>query len=265
MCLVVFAVDAHARYPLVLGANRDEFHARPTASAGWWEEEPSVLAGRDLQGGGTWMGIRTDGRWAALTNHRDPARERAGAPSRGALVKDFLLGPADPLEYGGAIAPEAGRYNGFNLLAGTLSEVYWLSNRAARAAPTRVAPGIHGLSNHLLDTPWPKVERARRALADLLVEPDLAPDRLLTLLLDRTRAADSDLPRTGVATELERALSPMFISTEGYGTRSSTALLVDREGRARFIERSYAPGGERWTDRTFEFQLEPAAGTDLRR
>ena len=253
MCLILLAHEEHPRYRLVVAANRDEFHARPTAPADWWADAPDVLAGRDLRGGGTWMGVSLDGRWAAVTNYRDPAGERAGAPSRGELVGDFLRGRESPAEYLSRLGPRAGEYNGFNLLVGEPGTVLWLSNRAD--GQRALAPGVHGVSNHLLDTPWPKVERGKRALGALLREPRLDAEPMLDLLLDRTVAADHELPDTGVGLTLERALSTMFISTPEYGTRSSTALLVDHDGGVLFVERTHLPDARETHDRRFEFRV----------
>jgi uncharacterized protein with NRDE domain len=196
------------------------------------------------------MGVTEAGRWAAVTNHRDPSGERRDAPSRGALVADYLTGSEPPEAYLARVAERAGEYNGFNLLVGEGSRVLWLSNRAPAGAP--LAPGVHGLSNALLDTPWPKVVRGTAELERLLSAPDLDAGPLLDAMLDRTLAADHELPATGVGTERERALSSRFILTPGYGTRSSTALLLDRAGTLRFVERSYRPGTQEYEERTFE-------------
>jgi uncharacterized protein with NRDE domain len=253
MCLILLAHRAHPAYPLVLASNRDELYARPAAPAAVWPDAPRVLAGRDLRGGGTWMGVTRDGRWAALTNHRDPRAERAGAPSRGELVSDYLRGSLPPAEYLARLRPRAPEYNGFNLLLGDAGSALWFSNRAGHAGePLR--PGVHGLSNALLDTPWPKVRRGRRELARLLDdsgEPD--PDHLLDVLLDRAYAADHLLPDTGVGMEWERALSASFIATPDYGTRASTALLIDHEGGILLVERTFAPGSTGWSEVRYRF------------
>lgn len=244
MCLILLAVDAHPEYPLVLAANRDEFYARPTAPAAPWPESTDLVGGRDLRGGGTWLGVTREGRWAAVTNVRDPARERDGAPSRGHLVSGYLLGNASPEPYLRELALDAARYNGFNLLVGDRAGAYWYGNRAG-AGPRRVDAGVHGLSNAALDTPWPKVVRGRAALERALgaePDPDPDPDALLDLLLDEALAADHDLPSTGLARELERALSASFIRTADYGTRSSTALLIRRDGAVLLAERTFTPG-----------------------
>ena len=253
MCLILLAHESHPRYPLIVAANRDESHDRPTRRAGWWGDAPEVLAGRDLREGGSWMGVTRAGRWAAVTNFRERVPPRADAPSRGDLVGDYLRGEASPRDYLERLRPRLAEYNGFNLLAGEPGALYWSSNRSDANPPDRLlAPGIYGVSNHLLDTPWPKVRRGKEALAELLGERSLRPDRLLDLLLDQTVAADHELPDTGVGLELERALSTLFIQSPGYGTRSSTALLLDRDGKGLFVERTYRPGTAEWEERRFE-------------
>lgn len=242
MCLILLAHDAHPDYRLVVAANRDEFYARPTAPAAPWPEAPHVVAGRDLEAGGTWMGVTRDGRWAAVTNHHDPGERAKGERSRGALVGDYLLGAAPPLDYLRRVEAEGERYAGFNLLAGDAESLGWLSNRAP--GPRPLAPGIYGLSNALLDTSWPKVERGKRELR-LLLASDPTPDALLDILLDRTLAEEATLPGGG-------PLSASFVATPGYGTRSSTALLVDRAGRALLVERSFSPEREGWTEARWE-------------
>jgi uncharacterized protein with NRDE domain len=253
MCLVLFAVDTHSAYPLVVAANRDERFDRPAAPAAWWSDAPHVLAGLDLEGGGTWMGVARDGRWAAVTNVREPAvPQRADAPSRGALVADFLRGSSSADEYLAALAPRAAEWNGFNLLAGDAARVGWLSNRAP--GPVPVEPGVHGLSKALLDTPWPKVERGRDDLARIVAGPaDGVEPALFRTLALRDPAPDARLPATGVGLELERALSSPFIALPGYGTRASTVLRIRRDGVVTLTERTTAPDG--WSEVRHEFQI----------
>ncbi len=256
MCLIALALDADPAYRLVVAANRDEFYARPTAPAAWWEDAPQVLAGRDLREGGTWMGVTRDGRFAAITNYRDPGfAQLAGAPSRGALVADFLRGSADAEAYARDVAARAAEYNGFNLLVGDDDGLFYLSNRAPGVR--RLEPGVYGLSNALLDTPWPKVLRARAAVADALAraEGDEWDSSLWEMLADRVIAADDALPDTGVGAERERLLSPPFIRTDVYGTRASTVLTIARDGEVRFVERSAAPGQEGWTESRHAFRI----------
>jgi uncharacterized protein with NRDE domain len=256
MCLIALALDAHPSYRLVITANRDEFYARPTAPAVWWADAPDVLAGRDLREGGTWMGVTRGGRVAAVTNYRDPGfAQLAGAPSRGALVADFLRGSADAETYAHELAQRAARYNGFNLLVGDEGGLFYVSNRTEGVR--RLEPGIYGLSNALLDTPWPKVVRAKAAMADALAAADGEgwDARLWEALADRVIAADDALPDTGVGAERERQLSAPFIRTDVYGTRASTVLTITRGGRVRFVERSIAPGEDAWTESAHAFRI----------
>ncbi len=234
MCLIVFAWRTHPRHRLILAANRDEYFGRPTAPAAFWDDHPGVLAGRDLEAGGTWLGITPQGRFAALTNYRNPADQKTGAPSRGALVSDFLTGEATPGKYLEEIEKRARDYNGFSLLVGDAASLYFFSNRGGHAA--RVEPGVHGLSNHLLDTPWPKVEKGKAAFSALLAKPFDA-EAALHLLDDTQRASDELLPSTGVSLELEERLSAIRIpAVGGYGTRCSTVLSFAEDGKVEFHE-----------------------------
>lgn len=252
MCLILFAVDAHPAYRLVVAANRDEWFDRPAAPAAFWADAPSVLAGRDLEANGTWMGVTRGGRFAAVTNFRDPAASRPGAPSRGALVRDFLAGERAAEDYLRALARDAQQFNPFNLLVGDAGGLFYFSNRADSIAP--VAPGVHGLSNHLLDVPWPKVQLGKARLAERL-RAEVDPDDLLAVLDDPAPAPDQALPATGVPREWERALSPVRIRTPDYGTRASTVLLVSRDGSVTFVERSFdGTGAETGTVR-YQFRL----------
>jgi uncharacterized protein with NRDE domain len=242
MCLILFAWKMHKNFPLVLAANRDELYERPSAPAAFWEDAPDLLAGRDLREGGTWLGITRKRRMAALTNYRDPASLKSGAPSRGRLVSDYLRGNEIPEAYLRRIAPNADLFNGFNLLVGDPNDLFCFSNRGVQE---RLNPGIYGLSNRLLDTPWPKVERGKTALMALLKgKKGPSPDKLFKLLADRTRPPDDLLPHTGVGLAWERVLSPLFIESPVYGTRSSTALLIDRRGGVTFAERVFNGGGD---------------------
>lgn len=242
MCLVLLAWRAHPDYPLVVAANRDEFFARPTAPAAWWQDVPAVLAGRDLQGGGTWMGVSRNGRFAALTNFRDPASFSGDKASRGELVAAYLRGDDAPGAYLQSVAPRLADYNPFNLLVADRDSLWYLGSRE-NAPPRALAPGVYGLSNHLLDTPWPKVQRAKSALAKAL---DALPRRapLFDLLRDRSPVPDAQLPRTGVSLDWERLLSAAFVHSPDYGTRSGTVLLVDRHGEALLEEISFGTAME---------------------
>lgn len=253
MCLILFAWKAHNRFPLIFAANRDEFYERPSAPAAFWEDAPDLLAGRDLRDGGTWFGITRTGRLAALTNYRDPSSLKTGAPSRGGLVADYLRGGENPETYLRRIENTADRYNGFSLIVGDPGELFFFSNRGGRK---RLQPGVHGLSNRLLDTPWPKVERGKGALRDLLREKNgPSPEALFAILGDRSRPPDDRLPETGVGIEWERILSPLFIESPVYGTRSSTVLRVDRNGVATFVERVFNGRKVPHAERRFDFQI----------
>lgn len=260
MCLIAFAIDAHPRYAFILGANRDEFYDRPTAPAHFWDDTPGLLAGRDERAGGTWLGVTRSGRFAALTNVRDSQQQREEAPSRGHLVKAFLEGEESPAAYLHRLAGSSRRYNGFNLLAGTFaagaSPALGYFSNATGEEPLMVSPGIHGISNASLNTAWNKVESARMQLRSLLeTEEDLSPEAVLEILRNAAPAPEESLPDTGVPRRWERALSSIFIETDSYGTRSSTALLIGRGGEVTFVERSFEEGSSP-TDRRFSFQIE---------
>ena len=240
MCLILFAYQYHPRYHLVLAANRDEFYARPTAPLDYWPDHPEVLAGRDLEQQGTWLGVGRQGRLAAITNYRDPKSIKANAPSRGHLVSDFLTGTLHPEEYLQQIGESAGHYNGFNLLVGDADSLFYFSNRGG--PPQELKPGLYGISNHLLDTDWPKIYRGKQALSQVLAqEQDLSPEKLFLLMQDQTVAPDNQLPDTGIARDWEAVLSAIFITSPHYGTRSSSVVLIDKDGRVGFDERTWKP------------------------
>ena len=255
MCLILFSLEQNARFPLIIAANRDEHYDRPSAPLAFWPDAPQVAAGRDLEAGGTWLGITRQGRWAALTNYRQAGSYRFGAPSRGHLVANYLVDSCSPRRYIERIAEGAAQYNGFNLLVGQGTEVHYFSNRSEQCQ--RVTRGAHGLSNHLLDTPWPKVTTGRELLADL---PDLAAAPLTDLLLEalqgRNIPLDAELPDTGVGIRRERVLAPPFIVSESYGTRASTVVLMDADGRVSMIERSFGPRGVAAGLAEVRFQIE---------
>ena len=254
MCLICVAYRSHERYPFVVFANRDEFYDRPSAPARFWSAADDVLGGQDLREGGMWLGLTRRGRFAAVTNFREPGTGRSDARSRGWLVRDFLFGDTPALDYAAALATDGERYNGFNVLLGESGQLFYCSNRGG--APRALHPGVYGLSNHLLDTPWPKVERAKTVLAGSLEDGSVRAERLLNKLADRFRPADESLPSTGVGLDWERVLAPMFIASPTYGTCSSTVIIVDGLGRVEFMERSFAPPAEEIATRRFEFQLE---------
>ncbi|MBN2123801.1 MAG: NRDE family protein [Deltaproteobacteria bacterium] len=254
MCIILFALDTHPEYRLILASNRDEYFDRPTAPAASWEDAPDLLAGRDLKEGGTWLGITKDGRFGALTNYRDPATLRKDAPSRGGLVTDFLLSDAPAADFLEELRIRDRGYNGYNLLLGDNRDLYWYSNRGDK--PERLSPGIYALSNRLLDTPWPKAVRGKKAFEETIRGGKRPPpEDLFDVLSDRTSAPDEALPHTGVAPEWERVLSPIFISSPQYGTRASTLLFLDRNGKVIFMERTFGPGGECLISREFAFRI----------
>jgi uncharacterized protein with NRDE domain len=258
MCLILLAVDTHPEYALLVAANRDEFYERPTARAAFWDDAPRVLAGRDLRVGGTWLGIHGSGRIAAVTNYRQGEREAEAARSRGRLVADYLTGQGDARAHLGRVEREASLYNGFNLIAGDAEALFYFSNREGRVR--RLGPGVYGLSNHLLDSPWPKVTAGKSGLSALLPGAGDPLPGLFALLADSRQAADHLLPTTGVSQEWERLLSAAFIATEGYGTRSSTVVLVGRDRRVVFVERSFGPDGAAGEEVRYQFDLAEAGG-----
>ena len=241
MCLILFSYQNHPDYPLVIAANRDEFYQRPTQAAHFWPETPQLLAGKDLQAGGSWMGVTTDGRFAAVTNYRDPGQEAIYPQSRGALVKDFLTGELNAEEYLVTIDKIHDAFAGFNLLLGTTSELFFYSNQSRKTQ--KLAPGVYGLSNGHLDEPWPKVSQGKQQL-DSILQREFSTDEVIKLLNDRTLAEDTALPKTGVDVGMEKILSAKFIQVPGYGTRSSTVITVDNKQQLSFTEESYDDTGK---------------------
>jgi uncharacterized protein with NRDE domain len=258
MCLIIFANAATPRYPLIVAANRDEAYARPATPASFWSDHSEVFGGRDLEQGGTWLGITTSGRFAAVTNYRQAPAVHPAPRSRGELTRGYLTGALRPEHYLGAVQARAEEYRGFSLIVGAPGELYFCSNRGGAVA--RITPGVHGLSNHLLDEPWPKVLRGITVLSGLL---DATEDELLAglfeMLADRARAPERLLPETRGAIERERDLSSAFISGEVYGTRASTVILVRAHGEVVFMERSFGPHGVARGTVEQRFRLQPPA------
>ena len=263
MCLILFAHRVHPDVPLIVAANRDEFHGRATATATFWDDQPAVLAGRDLEAGGTWLGVNRRGRFAAVTNFTEPPPNPLPPRSRGSLVADFLTGTAPPDAYLEEVSRHAGAYRGFNVVAGTAEELWYYSNRIE--APCRLAPGTYGLSNHLLDTAWPKVRRGKSALAafeEAEAEPDV--DDLLDILADDTLPTDAEIGSTALDPDTARRIAPCFIRGPAYGTRASTVVLMQATGRVAFTEVAFAAEGRRAGRRDFAFELSaPPARTIL--
>lgn len=240
MCVIFFAYKVHPEFPLILLANRDEFYNRPTRKAGFWEDYPNILAGRDLVGGGTWLGVTKSGRFAAVTNYRDPSAP-TGTNSRGHLTADFLKSDESAENYLTEIFNKADQFSGFNLLIGEINsaknEIFYFSNRSNKI--TKLTPGIYGLSNHLLDTAWHKVKTGKEAFAELLNEDKISNESFFELLSDKTIAVDESLPDTGIGYEFEKKLSQIFIETPVYGTRCSTVLTFDSNFKTNFEEKVY--------------------------
>ncbi|MDL2328356.1 NRDE family protein [Desulfosarcina sp. OttesenSCG-928-A07] len=247
MCLILFAWHHHPQWPLIVIANRDEFYARPTEKAHFWDDPPDLLAGRDLEAGGTWMGLRKQGlRFAVLTNYRDGQGVRPENASRGNIVREYLESDVSPPVFLEHLIKNRENYNPFNLICGKGGELFFFSS--TQDGYEKISPGIHGLSNHVLDTPWPKVRRGCRLLEEAL-EKEISEKTLLSVLQDKHPPEDRELPDTGVGYEMERALSPIFIQFPGYGTRCSTLFLCDPSfspnGKVSYTEVSWNEKGEK--------------------
>lgn len=255
MCLIVFSYRQHPNYDLIFAANRDELYSRPTRPAQFWESPPDLLAGKDLEAGGTWMGVTREGRFSAITNYRDPASHDPDAPTRGKLVLNYLSGEQEPAAYLGQLHSFADQYNGFNLLAGRVGELFYYSNHQGDVK--ELEPGLYGLSNHLLNTPWPKVVKAKDAFSKALEAESMEDEDLFQLLSDDEPADEASLPDTGVPPKWEQVLSPIFIKSERYGTRCSTILTIDRKGHVHFAERRFKPRTSEVLDTCrFDFKIE---------
>lgn len=255
MCLIIVSYKVHPDYPLVVAANRDEFYQRPTLAAQFWQDYPLVLAGKDLEQGGSWLGLDKFGRVAAVTNYRDGINDKTGITSRGLLVSQFLQMQNPSINYLEQCIANMNNFNGFNLLLGDRDAMYFLSSR--EAGYRRLDAGIYGISNGDLDEPWPKVEWAKQQLSTLMEanQPD-DHEAILALLADQQLADDESLPDTGVGIEWERILAPVFIRDKEYGTRASTVLSIDRHDTVRFSERAYDSQGRAENTRRYEFTIE---------
>ncbi|WP_203362756.1 NRDE family protein [Bacillus sp. REN10] len=254
MCLINFQFQQHPNYKLIVAANRDEFLARPTKRAHFWEDEPKVLAGRDLEKMGTWLGMTTSGRFAALTNFRDPLEKTDGKCSRGEIVRSFLTGEQEPQAFLRELSRNKNDYPSFNVIVGTADSLWYYNNHQDEIV--KITPGTHSLSNAFLHTSWPKTEKGKVGLENCLHNQVIVdPDCLFILLQSEEQATDEELPQTGVSLQWERLLSSMFINSEQYGTRSSTVLTIDRNDRVQFIERSYTDG-QYVAEEQFHFSIE---------
>lgn len=253
MCLIFIGLKHHPKYKLIVAANRDEFYDRPTAPASFWEDHPEILAGRDLEAKGTWLGMTKSGRICMVTNFRDPKNIHAHAPSRGKLVTDFLLDNTTGEKYLEKLMPHAKKYNGFSLIAGTVDSLYYYSNY--KDGIILLNSGLFGLSNHLLETPWPKVEKGKVRIQELFKSSVIMVEDLYGVLSDETISSDAHLPDTGVGLEFERALSAAFIKSPGYGTRSSTVVMVDYNNHVSFYERVYNPEDSGFSYYGFQYTI----------
>ncbi len=253
MCLIFFSLNKHPAYKLIVAANRDEFYNRKTAPANFWQDYPNIVGGRDMEASGTWMAMNKNGKISLVTNYRDPANINPDAPSRGQLVSDFLKNGDAPEKYLENVSQRAAQYNGFNLLAGYPDQLWYLSNYGNGIQ--KLESGIYGLSNHLLDTPWPKVDRGKEMFNNAIGNEVIEPDDLFDILHDEQRAADQFLPETGIGIDRERALSSMFIKTNGYGTRCSTVIMVSNHGKVLFSERVFNLDTFEHQTKQFEFLI----------
>ncbi|RLC52275.1 MAG: hypothetical protein DRI23_03165 [Candidatus Cloacimonadota bacterium] len=253
MCLIVFAYNIHPKYKLIFAANRDEFYHRPTEQANFWKDHPELLAGKDLQAGGTWMGITKNSKFAAITNYRDLRNIKDDAPSRGLLTLNFLLGDQSAEEYCNSLKNNLTNYNGFNLILGEIDNLFYFSTHKEQLQ--KLKPGIYGLSNATLNVPWPKVEKCKEVLGKILEQDEIHPWELISLLSDTLTAKDDKLPDTGVEPELERTLSPVFIQSPDYGTRCSTALLIDNKNNVRFVEKTFFNGQGTFSNKDYNFVI----------
>jgi uncharacterized protein with NRDE domain len=239
MCLIVFGYDIHPDYKLIFAGNRDEFYQRPAVKAHFWDDKPEILGGRDAKAGGTWLGVNRSGEFAAITNYRDIPRHDPNAKSRGHIITDYLSGKMSWNDYLQDLHQNDEIYNGYNLIAGDLNGMGHYSNYENEV--NVIKPGVHGISNALLNTPWFKVEKAKDRFEHLLNTGSLDDESLFSLLTDSEKAVTSELPETGLEPEMEKAVSSIFIKTPDYGSRCSTLLYIKRDGTVRFVERSYHP------------------------
>lgn len=255
MCLIFLSYQQNKEYPFIALANRDEFYKRPTQAANYWEENPNILAGKDLEAGGTWMGITKNGYMAMLTNYRDLSNLKQNAPTRGKLVSDYLHSEFEPKNYLMALTKTASLYNGYNLIAGTFDDPWYYSNYQKKKV-VQLGSGLYGLSNHLLDTKWQKVTKGKEMLAPLLLDKQLDTEAMFAIMGDKEVVNnEAFLPNTGLPIDRERAISSMFIDTEGYGTRATTLITVHKSGGVNFTERLFENGRFTGVESTFQFIL----------
>lgn len=253
MCLIALSFGQHPEYPLILAANRDEFHARPTREAHWWPDKPDIVGGRDLQAGGTWLALQKRGRFATVTNFRDAQPPSPKHRSRGQLVTRFLECNSTPKDYLSTVEEDA--YAGFNLLVGTSDEVAYLSNR--EEGTRELAPGTYGLSNALLDGPWHKVEKSRERLSALLASGQIDETSLMRMMDDRNKAPVAEVESSRLDFAKAHAITAPFIVMPEYGTRCTTVVLADHEGNWHFAERRFGNAGAMTGESRFTFTAIP--------
>ncbi len=246
MCLILIAKDFHPKYKLIIAANRDELYERPSLPLHFWNDGSNIYAGKDLQAGGTWFGITTNGKFAAITNFREMNKIKKYAPSRGKLVIDFLQNNINSNEYKDYLIKTANDFNGYNLIYGDVNELFYFSNETKDFI--KLEKGIYGVSNHLLDTQWFKVRKGKSLFEELLNKDEINVDNIFNILKDEEKASDNELPKTGLSRELEKEISSIFIKTKNYGTRSSTVLLVDYKDEVWLYERNYDNGEQKVSD-----------------
>lgn len=253
MCLIFLSFNQHPKYPFIALANRDEFYNRPAEQIHHWTDHPEIIAGKDVSGGGSWLGVNTSGHFAMLTNYRDMANIKANAPTRGKLVSDFLVSKLDPSKYLEALNTNAASYNGYNILLGTFSDPWYYSNQSNKIY--RLGTGSYGVSNALLDTKWPKLVEGKEKFNSILSNESFDAEDLFGLMLDKKLADDDSLPDTGIGYEIEKKLSSRFILMDGYGTRNTTLLKVDSNGNGQLTERTFNRKGENVAEKEIKFAV----------
>ena len=255
MCISLIAHKTHPEYKLILAFNRDESHSRPTEPLGYWKDNPSILAGKDIKAAGTWLGVSRSGKFANITNYRDSRTPfKKNAPSRGQLVSHFLEGNIGTKKYLEEIQIKAQQFNGFSLIVGDSQQLYYYSNNEDKIK--ELSPGIYGLSNHLLDTPWSKVMKGKKMLTILMKNDSIVPEHLFQILEDKTIAEDNQLPDTGYNSEFERVASPLFVVHSNFGTRSSSVILIDKNGTVTFSEKTFDKEANIINSETVNYKIE---------
>ena len=254
MCLILFSYRQYKKWPLVIAANRDEFHSRPSDPADFWEDAPSILAGRDQLHGGTWLGLDRYGRFSAVTNYQDPSFDKMNKLSRGKLVSNFLLGNKLAEHHLHEVKQQCHRYNGFNLLAEDESGLFYLSSSTGKL--TSLPPELYGISNDLIDSACPKLEKGKARLEKLLLHNYVSDDKILELLSDTTEFLDNSLPDTGTDLKQKQIFSPIFIKGQDYGTRCSTAVIINSDDKVRFTERTFNKEGREIHTATYNFMID---------